>query len=820
MTSDSQSKISKAMLFFYGFYVLIFQINLALLFNVFTRIPFLALTFAFLGLTAGGVAAYLSKADSNEYSGEFLGRRIFRFALMQLIFIVFFQLLNFVRFQFMNKPFAGREAFFDQMVGPMFLFSLLLGLSFSFVFYHLGFIATSIYRSRSEKSPVLYFYDLTGAAAGCAAGVFLLEILGPVDVLILMMLLSFLSVFLFLKKSDGNKMLRFAGIGGILFSAALLLINVSGGSLDLKQSCHLLARDYAHQEECREEWYGWNAFSRVSIVSLRREKDHDWRRYYALNNSEGLGRIVAYDPEKPFEHGKKESGYSDFYSRNPALLFDMPKNMLVLMAGAGLDIFYAYGESEGKSKITGVEINPMLINKVSSMPDLQLRKFFELPNVRMAVSEGRQYIESSDERYDAIFISNPGTPKANYLGVAANTGNYLYTVEAFETYLKALDEGGALSLLGHNKLQMLATLMTAAKKMGIDDISGNVIVYVKREYTQGRWILNPANLRAILYYTKDKISHHEIEKIRAKIEPEGNYIIYSPFFVHPNFTYYDKLIRSNEPPDKKLRELYGESIVYYEVPRDDRPFFEKRYHLNKRFFELFSDFLSFSPKRSLGLNQRADFTMIGLLAVIALIGFLIILRPLARGSHDDLAGIGFEFFIYFSGLGLGFILVEMALMHKLILLLGNPIYAFTIVLFALLIFTGFGSLVSQRLIGGCAGRMKKALRVTGAVLVLYGLLSGRVIAMMLPLDMGPKVLGVLTFIFPLGFLLGLFFSQSLKIIGERNQKLIPWAWAINGYAGLIGSMLSIYLAVFFGFSFFLLAGGSLYFLISFLNWKK
>ena len=54
------------------------------------------------------------------------------------------------------------------------------------------------------------------------------------------------------------------------------------------------------------------------------------------------------------------------------------------------------------------------------------------------------------------------------------------------------------------------------------------------------------------------------------------------------------------------------------------------------------------------------------------------------------------YLLYFICLGLGFMLVELPLIQKFILFLGQPLYAIAVILSSLLIFSGIGSLLSGR----------------------------------------------------------------------------------------------------------------------------
>jgi len=72
--------------------------------------------------------------------------------------------------------------------------------------------------------------------------------------------------------------------------------------------------------------------------------------------------------------------------------------------------------------------------------------------------------------------------------------------------------------------------------------------------------------------------------------------------------------------------------------------------------------------------------------------------------------------VYFAALGLGFMFLEICLIQKLTLFLGYPTYSLTVTLFALLVSSGAGSLLSDRY--GVAPRaIRRHLVVLGAIVV-------------------------------------------------------------------------------------------------------
>jgi hypothetical protein len=63
---------------------------------------------------------------------------------------------------------------------------------------------------------------------------------------------------------------------------------------------------------------------------------------------------------------------------------------------------------------------------------------------------------------------------------------------------------------------------------------------------------------------------------------------------------------------------------------------------------------------------------------------------------------------------------------------------------------------------------------------------------------------------PLAVLMGIPFPLGLAWLEERAPGLIPWAWAVNGCASVISSVLAAILALSFGFTLVLSLGAAAY----------
>jgi hypothetical protein len=156
-------------------------------------------------------------------------------------------------------------------------------------------------------------------------------------------------------------------------------------------------------------------------------------------------------------------------------------------------------------------------------------------------------------------------------------------------------------------------------------------------------------------------------------------------------------------------------------------------------------------------------------------------------------------------------LIEMTLVQKFILFLGHPVYALSIVLFSTLLFSGLGSYASARL---SEERLRQNLSrvcfliaaLTLAYLPLLPFFLYRFVSLTTPL----KALLAIAFLAPLGFMMGMPMPLGINWLRRTSPALIPWAWGINGAASVLGSILTMVIAVNLGFNQALIVATGLY----------
>ena len=168
---------------------------------------------------------------------------------------------------------------------------------------------------------------------------------------------------------------------------------------------------------------------------------------------------------------------------------------------------------------------------------------------------------------------------------------------------------------------------------------------------------------------------------------------------------------------------------------------------------------------------------------------------------------------YFGALGLGFMFFEITTIQRLVLFLGYPTYSLTVTLASILIFTGVGALVSARLVGDVRDVSRRLIMGLAVVTVLYLTIVPRITDGLLSAPLAVRVAVAVVILAPLGTLLGLFMPLGIRAVARlstHSREYVAWGWAINGFASVVGSVLTTMLAMIFGFNAVLVAGLGMY----------
>jgi len=536
----------------------------------------------------------------------------------------------------------------------------------------------------------------------------------------------------------------------------------------------------------------WNAHSRVDVI------ESPLVRY-------APGLSIMYRGEIPDQLGitvdgdqltavtRWDGNYSslDFIEYLPTSLpFHLNQgSTLVLGAGGGMDVLTALYFNA--TPVTAVESNQLVADVMRNKYGDFSGGWYEQANVE--ISDSRSFVKRSQDEYDTILLTlTDSTPAST--GIHALTENYVYTVEAFQDYYDHLSENGTLSITRYvlppprESLRIVSLAAAAMEKKGIEHPENHIAI-----------IRSWGTITIII--KKSEFTPHDITTVRAFAKARNFDLVYIPGIAPEETNVYNKFPEPYYYQNINMlfsdRDRFYEDYLFDVSPvTDERPFFFQFFKLEK----LGPTYESMGKKWQPFVEGGYMIPIIFLQALV--LSLIFILLPLRRiGKYPRKKGI----LVYFFCLGIGFMFIEITLIQKFILFLGHPVYAVSAILFSLLLFAGLGSFYSERLKSPA-----QVIPALSLLIILYLLILPQIFNLFLGHEIMIRYLISLVTIAPLGFLMGIPFPLGVRITKKINPALIPWAWAVNGCASVLGSILAIMIALSWGFSSVLVLASAVY----------
>jgi MFS family permease len=240
-------------------------------------------------------------------------------------------------------------------------------------------------------------------------------------------------------------------------------------------------------------------------------------------------------------------------------------------------------------------------------------------------------------------------------------------------------------------------------------------------------------------------------------------------------------------------------------PTDDRPFFFHFFRLEQT-----SALVEELGRRWQPFGGGGYFILVALLGFAVIVAGAAVVMPLLarrrfRAAFRGQRELAARTMAYVVAIGLAFLFVEVTLVQRAILVLGDPTHAFATVVGTLLVASGVGSALSARL------PWRPSMLTLVAALGLHAGLSWVVGPALLALPDPLPLAVVVAVIAPVGFLMGVPFPRIVNAIGP-SPELVAWAWAANGSASVVSGILATLIALSFGFGVVLAAAAALYLL--------
>ena len=670
-------------------------------------------------------------------------------------------------------------------------------------FFFTGLYISLVFVLNEARIGQVYGFDLTGAGAGAAAVLGLMFVVHPFT-LVPVLLIPLAAAALL-----GPRPMRMgaAALAALLAAEGLLYVDNPAAYNDFKAIyAPLNVPDARQLHEVR---------SPRGLYALL----DDFTERVDIDLSNNAGALGV--PGPPASYGlyrdggriaalPKPGGLDAAYA--PATLDALPYRLLlkarVLLAGASGGFRVRQALELGAVHVDAVESDPVLRGAAAqglggSPPMASDPRVTILPDSPLAA------VRDAPGRYDLIDIS------ADFLdGGEANAT--AFSVEAMVADLRALAPGGLLSVpvsireLPVYAIRLLATVREALLQTGIADPSQHVLVYrsawnLRILVSNEAW--TAARIATAKQFADDRsfdISYYPgIDLIAAR---EG---IYNDL---PAVNFESGEVNSGVGSSDAVADEAG-AVLRGETSASQAAFNLRPITLDRPAFYTILKLsqvpsilsrVEILPQAEVG--QLVNLAVLGQAIVLAALVLAVpLLAPRVAGARAGRPSV-MRPVLYFASLGLGFLFIEIVLIEKASLYLNDRTSAFALVLTGMLVFSGAGSLVADRVRGG--------IWMVGGGIVLWCLLALVALEPLLLATLGlpwaARAAILLAVTAPVSFALGMPFPMGLARSGRGGSGFLPWAWGLNGAFSVVATPVANLVSVQSGFSRVLLVAALLY----------
>lgn len=751
-------------------------------FMIWYHFAFLVISISMLGFTVGGLLLNLRPRLLEKSASVVLFWSAVGFCLFTTVSLVIT----------CNLPFDGGVLDSARNFGLFVLLMLLVGGEFLFA----GLFISFAIAAHPGRVFGVYFANMIGSGVGCSLSVVLLDRMLPASALLLFTLLGWTSTLsLFPLLADKRRpVLAAAGTFTLATLGFLVSLDPLAEPFFMKSAKPFPAvakRDLVARRS--------NSLSTVDFFRPGRLSGlwgYSEAEYFAdhpgLRLPDRLGFCIdgwALTFAYRADGDPTTAPVFDYLPSTLAYDVSKPVDVLVIGAGGGIDVICAL--RRGAKEITAVEINPIILDVgVNELAQFNGGIFLR-PGVTPVLAEGRSFITGAGDRtWDLIQLSGVDTLAASQAGAFTLAENYLYTREAFEGYFRRLKPGGILTMTRwmfrpeRQTLRVITIADAALRRLGVADTSKNMIL-----------IADASRNYSVFLLSATPFSREQAQQVLDTCAAKGFLPLAVPYFPREPSNAYETLIHL---PDKT--DFIRDYPFDISVTTDDKPFF----------FEHSKWLNAWKYPDYIFNKYNGQLVLILTTVLVVLLAAIFITIPARYGlKRAEPGGPRRAVLVFFAALGLGYVLVEMVLVQKLTLYLGNPAYALAVVLSAMLGFSGVGSLVSGKLPGAAPKRLVACCLAVAATLVLYRFALDPLLTGTLAAPVGTRVAFALAALALPATLMGMPFPTAVSAL-QSQKDLVVRGWVVNGYCSVLAACLAMILAITFGFHAVLLTGAAVY----------
>lgn len=529
-------------------------------------------------------------------------------------------------------------------------------------------------------------------------------------------------------------------------------------------------------------------------------------------------KAILWDGDAPspitrFTGDPRELEHLDYTSMALPYHVRSPQRLLVLGAGGGTDVLLGLRHRAGH--IVSLEANEQIIELLLGPYASYCGNLLTRPEVILERGDARQFLHSTQARFDLIQLSLLDSFGSAAGGLQSAAESYLYTKEAFCLYLAHLTDSGIigitrwLKLPPRDSLRVFSTAMAALRESGIKEHPERHLLFIRSWKT------------TTILVSKTPFSREEIRRAVAFCEKRGFDTAYYGGMTGDQANRYDiqaepyYFLGASALAGPEAESFLRDYVFDVSPTTDDRPYFSHFFRWDKA-----PALLRHLQREWLPMMELGYLFVLATLGQAVLASAILILLPLVFlgrvrqgpsriGTKPKMADI-LGTLLYFGGIGLGFMFLEMALLSRFTLLLSHPIYSAAVVLSSVLVFAGLGSMSLRRFRVNRTPSVWVPVAIISCWVALHAMTGDRLFQVGLGWPFaGRLALSILLLSVP-SFFLGWPFPSGLRLMTSRLPGLVPWAWGVNACASVIGAVLGKCLSVTLGFRMLMFLACALY----------
>lgn len=690
--------------------------------------------------------------------------------------VVYLSQIKFIQFD-MTVLFTG-----DFQIAKLILNYLLFTLPFILGAMVVGIIFTKY----TSEIGILYFSNLIGSGFGSVVILFLSEIFFPQKLIFVVAVFATSAGFVSIPKTN-TKLFSF------LFASLALLIIGFIFPLELKPSEYKNRSKTLNLPDAKLVNQKASPFGIIEAISSR-----------LIRNADGLSLKFQGDVKSGtavFLNGDfagaaiKEiltdtNCFVDYSTSYIPFLIGKRDTVLVLNSATGLDIQKSL--RAGAKKVIAVEPNSALLNLLQiEKPELNdsiyLRDEVETFNI-----DSRSFLLSNKGKFNLILLPTIDVFGGSS-GVYSLREQYHLTLQAFETIFNRLSEQGAfvvnvwIDYPPRSTIKIISTILEALENNGVKYPSKHIAAIKNWNFLTIIVKSNPL-LPAEESLIRSFCDNMQFDLVVLPNLKTNERDRFNKQQTNDFYQAIDKIIES-----KNEREQLYKNYAFNVSPSSD----------NKPFFFQFLKLSSLPLLKQVYSNYNISFVELGYIILyftfiqIFFLSAIFIVLPLFRIGFKS--SYKLQILLYFGGIGIGYMFIEIIFIQKFTLYFGNPVYSAAVIICIMLICSGAGSYSTYKLIF-LSEKLLVIFTSIIAIVIIQTIIVNEFIYSTIHFPLLTKCILTLIIIFPIAFLMGMPFPIAIKKNNESFPEVIPWAWAINGFASVIAAVLSTIVAVEFGFS--------------------